>query len=135
MSRAPRLRIDSCPQCGFKFRGRPESHEHLSPLGRRLQLAGYWAFLPVMLGIAAFIALTRDERGLMLEFTGRANLIAFAIFGPSMLLFVLSMLVPKRCTYRCPQCSWERTLRPNDRVDPAAPVSDKPAKPTDDPAP
>ena len=134
MSRAPHLRIDSCPQCGFKFRGRPESHEHLSPFGRRLQLAGFWAFLPVMLGIAAFIALTRDERGLMLDFTGRANLIAFAIFGPSMLLFVLSMLVPKHQTYRCPQCSWERTLRPGDRVDPVAPVSDKPAKPTDDPA-
>lgn len=111
MSQAPRLRIDSCPQCGFKFRGRPEDHEHLSPLGRRLQLAGYWAFLPVMLAIAAFIALTRDERGLMLEFTGRANLIAFAIFSPSMTLFVLSMVMPKHRTYRCPQCSWQKTLR------------------------
>ncbi len=88
MSRATPLRIDRCPQCGFKFRGRPEDHEHLSPLGLRLQLAGYWAFLPVMLAVAAFIALTRDERGLMLEFTGRANLIAFAIFSPSVALFV-----------------------------------------------
>lgn len=111
MSRATPLRIDRCPQCGFKFRGRPQDHEHLSPLGRRLQLAGYWAFLPVMLAVAAFIALTRDERGLMLEFTGRANLIAFAIFSPSVVLFVCSMLVPKQYTYRCPQCSWQKTLR------------------------
>lgn len=111
MPRAPRLRIDSCPQCGFKFRGRPESYEHLSPVGRRLQLAGFWAFFPVMLGIAAFIALTRDERGLMLDFAGRANLIAFAIFSPSIALFVWSMLVPKHYTYRCPQCSWKKTLR------------------------
>lgn len=111
MPQAPRLHITSCPQCGFKFRGRPEDHEHLSPLGRRLQLAGYWAFFPVMLGIAAFIALTRDERGLMLDFTGRANVIAFAIFSPSFILFVLSMLVPKHQTYRCPQCSWQKTLR------------------------
>ncbi len=104
------LHIDRCPQCGFRFRGRPEDHQHLSPLGRRLQWAGYLAIFPMMLGIAAFIAMTRDERG-MIDFDGRDNLIMLVIFLPSIVFFILAMVVPKHRTYRCPQCSWQQTLR------------------------
>jgi hypothetical protein len=74
---------------------------------------------PAMLGVAAFLSLTRGDDGLMIDFTGRANSIMLAIFTPSIVLFALSLWMPKHATYRCPQCSWERTLRPNDRVEPA----------------
>jgi DNA-directed RNA polymerase subunit RPC12/RpoP len=126
--------LDRCPQCGFRFRGRPEDHQHLSPLGRRLQWAGYFAIFPMMLAIVVFIAVTRTERG-MVDFDGRDNLIMLVIFLPSIVFFILSMVVPKQQTYRCPQCSWQRTLRPGDRVDPVTPAPDKPTTRTDDSAP
>lgn len=119
MARPPLPRIDRCPQCGFRFRGRSEDHQHLSPVARRLQWFGFLAIFPAMLGVAAFLYFTRSADGLMIDFTGRANTITMAIFTPSLLLFALSLCVPKHATYRCPQCSWERTLRPNDRVEPA----------------
>jgi predicted RNA-binding Zn-ribbon protein involved in translation (DUF1610 family) len=109
--RPGRHKISSCPQCGFRFRGRSEDYEQASPLSRKLFWAGFLILLPVMLGVAAFIALTRDERGLMMEFTGRANLIMLAITMPSMLLFVAAKLVPKLTIYRCPQCRWQKTMR------------------------
>ncbi|HEX3132928.1 MAG TPA: hypothetical protein VHX44_05015 [Planctomycetota bacterium] len=119
MARPPLPRIERCPQCGFRFRGRPEDHQHLSPAARRLQWSGYLAIFPAMLGVAAFLYLTRSADGLMIDFTSRANTITLAIFTPSIVLFTLSLWVPKHATYRCPQCSWERTLRPNDRVESA----------------
>ncbi len=102
--------IECCPQCGFRFRGRPEDHQHLSPLARRLQWAGYLAIFPMMLGVAAFIALTRNERG-MIDFAGRDNLLMLMIFQPSIIFFILAAVVPKHRTYRCPQCSWQKTVR------------------------
>ena len=126
MSRALLPRIDRCPHCDFRFRGRPQDHDHPSRFSRRLQWAGYLAFIPVMLAVAAFLALTRDERGLMMEFTGRANLIAFAIFSPSIALFVWSMLLPKRRTYRCPRCSWEHTFRAGDLAPASEPLPPSP---------
>ena len=119
MPRPQPPRIACCPQCGFRFRGRPEDHQHHSPLARRLQRWGFIAFFPAMLGVAAFLYLTRQDDGQMLEFTGRAIALTLAIFSPSVLLFALSMWVPRQATYRCPQCSWQRTLGPGDRVSPA----------------
>ena len=120
------LHIDRCPQCDFRFRGRPEDYRHLSPLGRRLQWAGYLVIFPMMLGIAAFIAVTRNDRG-MIEFDGRDNLIVLVIFQPSIIFFILSAVVPKHQIYRCPQCSWQRTLRPGDHVDASKPPQPMPS--------
>lgn len=85
---------------------------------------------PAMLAVAAFLSLTRGDDGRMIDFTGRANTIMLAIFTPSIVLFALSLWVPKHATYRCPQCSWERVLRPTDRVEPAK--SDEVATPPND---
>jgi hypothetical protein len=133
-SRFPR--IDRCPQCDFRFRGRPEDHQHPSPLGRKLYWSGYLVLVPVMLGVAAFLALTRGEDGRMIDFTGRANTIMLAIFTPSLVLFMLSHWVPKRVTYRCPQCSWERTFKPDQHLEPTktdTPASVEADKKSEDP--
>ncbi len=127
--RIPLPRIERCPQCSFRFRGRPEDHQHLSPLGRKLQWCGYLAVFPAMAAVIAFLHFTRQDDGRMLEFTGRANFIMLAIFTPSIVLFFISVWVPKWFTYRCPQCSWERTLKagtsppepsPEDRAPPSS---------------
>lgn len=110
MAKKVLLHIERCPQCGFRFRGRAESYQHLSPLARRLQWAGYVAIFPMLIGVAAFIALTRDEQG-MIDFAGRDNLIMLVIFQPSLMFFIASMLMRRHQTYRCPQCSWQKTLR------------------------
>ena len=106
----------------FRFRGRTEDHQHLSPLGRRLQWWGYFAIFPAMVGVLLFLHLTRQDDGRMAEFTGRANLLMLAIFTPSIVLFALALYVPKRFTWRCPQCSWESTLKAGETVD--APAGD-----------
>jgi DNA-directed RNA polymerase subunit RPC12/RpoP len=110
--------VERCPQCGFRFRPRAEHYQHLSPLGRKLQWSGYLAMIPMFLLVAAFMAFMRDDRGIP-DFAGRDNLIALVMFLPSIALFVASLVVPKHATYRCPQCSWKRTLRSGDVVEPA----------------
>lgn len=117
MANAKLSRIERCPQCGFRFRGRVEDHQHLSPRARKLQRWGFVAIFPSMLGVVVFLHLTRGPDGRMIDFPGFANSILMVILLPSLVLFVASMLVAKHATYRCPQCSWQRTLRPGDVVE------------------
>ena len=70
-----------------------------------------------MLAVTGFLHLTRGPDGRIIDFPGFANSILLVILLPSLVLFVASMLVAKHATYRCPQCSWQRTLRPGDVVE------------------
>ena len=100
-------RIEACPQCGFRFRGRIETYMHPSPLARRVQMGMIWIMFPALAGVAAFIALTRDEHGQMISFAGDKNLIMLLMFTPTLLMYCWFVLLPKHVTYRCPQCSWQ----------------------------
>lgn len=118
MARDALPRIERCPQCGFRFRGRVEDHQHLSPRARRLQRWGFIAIFPSMLGVVAFLHLTRGPDGRMIDFPGFANSILLVILLPSLVLFVASMLVARHATYRCPQCSWQATFKGGDAAPP-----------------
>lgn len=106
-----RQHIERCPQCDFRFRGRFDDHLKPSPLARRLQFASFIVPMPVLAGVAVFLALTRDESGMLPQITGFANLMMLVIVSPSVLLYALSLVVPKRVEYLCPQCGWRHESR------------------------
>jgi len=106
-----RQHIDRCPQCDFRFRGRPDDHHKPSPLARRLQLASFIVPMPVLIAVAVFLALTQDASGQPLQIVGGANLLMLIIVSPSVLLYALSLVVPKRIEYLCPQCGWRHVSK------------------------
>ena len=106
-----RQHIDRCPQCDFRFRGRPDDHLKPSPLARRLQLAAFIIPMPVLAAVAVFLVLTQDESGNTFQMAGAANLLMLIIVSPSVLLYALSLVVPKRVEYLCPQCGWRHESR------------------------
>lgn len=106
-----RQHIDRCPQCDFRFRGRPDDHHKPSPLARRLQLASFIVPMPILVAVAVFLALTQDESGNTFQIAGAANLLMLIIVSPSVLLYVLSLVVPKRVEYLCPQCGWRHVSK------------------------
>ncbi len=114
-------RISACPQCGFRFRGRVETYLHPSPFARRVQMGMIWIMFPALAGVAAFIALTKDDQGNMISFAGDKNLIMLLMFTPTLLMYAWFTLLPKQVTYRCPQCSWNVTYAAN-RAPPLSPV-------------
>jgi DNA-directed RNA polymerase subunit RPC12/RpoP len=124
-------RIEACPQCGFRFRGRVETYMHPSLLARRVQMGMIWIMFPALAGVAAFIALTRDERGQMISFAGDKNLIMLLMFTPTLLMYGWFVLLPKQVTYRCPQCSWQVSYSSRDK--PQVSVSESGASNGDSP--
>ncbi len=80
-----------------------------------------WIMFPALAGVAAFIALTRDEQGHMISFAGDKNLIMLMMFTPTLLMYAWFTLLPKHVTYRCPQCSWNVTYAAN-RAPPQPPA-------------
>ena len=81
-----RQHIERCPQCDFRFRGRFDDHLKPSPLARRLQLAAFIVPMPVLIAVAVFLALTKDESGNTFQMAGAANLLMLIIVSPSVLL-------------------------------------------------
>jgi hypothetical protein len=103
--------VRACPQCEFKFRGRPDDHLHASPFAKKVFRAVLLIMFPTLLAIAYFFAYFRDEKGRVIYFDGIENTIMLMMFTPSLLMYVWYLLIPKMMTYRCPQCSWEITYQ------------------------
>ncbi len=102
-------RVEACPQCGFRFRGRIETYLAPSPFAKKVQMGVIWIMFPALAGVAAFIALTRNERGQMISFDGDKNFIMLMMFTPSLLMYFWFLYIPKQLSYTCPQCSWHVT--------------------------
>jgi hypothetical protein len=109
--RIVRQHLERCPQCDFRFRGRPDDHFKPSPTARRLQTAAFIAPMPMLAAVALVLALTQQADGKPLQIAGGANLAMLLIFSPSVLLYALSFVVPKRVEYLCPQCGWRHEGR------------------------
>jgi hypothetical protein len=65
----------------------------------------------MLAAVALVLALTQQADGKPLQIAGGANLAMLLIFSPSVLLYALSFVVPKRVEYLCPQCGWRHEGR------------------------
>jgi hypothetical protein len=92
-----------------------------------------WIMFPALAGVAAFIALTRDESGHMISFAGDKNLIMLMMFTPSLLMYFWFLFIPKQLTYTCPQCSWHVTY-PINATPPGLKKSDDELPPSEEKA-
>lgn len=103
---APVQHIVACPACGFAFRRRPEEYLKPRPAARRLRLLALYILIPVLLAIALVIKFGKAWWGFTFDFSGAANAIMLMMMTPSLVLFALSGLIPKRAEYRCQKCGW-----------------------------
>lgn len=103
----------NCPTCGQDLSEYPYYQPSLSPAAKGLRRIGL-LLLPVM-GLVYLFLLLSGNRGMGFGM-GHGYFAATLICGPSLLLYLLSRLFPRRRKVICLRCSWNEEYPPGEKV-------------------